>query len=76
MKRPMALVGFATLLALLAALFFGERISLFLSAVSLVFFTCSLQDHSKREGNSDCFPCNCLEHGFVCSRIRADLLRE
>lgn len=52
MKRPMALVGFATLLALLAALFFGERTSLFLSAVSLVFFTCSLLCKTIRKGKA------------------------
>lgn len=50
MKRPMALVGFTTLLALLVALFFGERISLIISAVSLIFFTYSLLCKTIRKG--------------------------
>lgn len=42
MKRPLALVGFSYLLALLAALFFGEQSSLFLGCLMLAFFTAAL----------------------------------
>lgn len=50
MKRPLALVGFSTLLALVAALFVGERYSLLLGSAALILFTVSLLVRPVRKG--------------------------
>lgn len=50
MKRPLALVGFSYLLALTAALFFGEQYCLILAVISSILFTVFIARRKLRRG--------------------------